>query len=59
MNRAYSTHGRDEKFIQNFSKNLKKRYYLEDLGADNIEIDLKEIGWEGVDLIYFRQDRDQ
>jgi hypothetical protein len=25
---------------------------------DNIKIDLKEIGWEGVDWIYVAQDRD-
>jgi hypothetical protein len=26
---------------------------------DNIKIDLKEIGWEGVDWMHLTQDRDQ
>jgi hypothetical protein len=26
---------------------------------DNIRMDLREIGWEGVDCIYLAQDRDQ
>jgi hypothetical protein len=26
---------------------------------DNIRMDLREIGWEGMDLIYLAQDRDQ
>jgi hypothetical protein len=27
--------------------------------VDNIKMDLREIGWDGVDLIYMAQDRDQ
>jgi hypothetical protein len=27
--------------------------------ADNIKMDLKEIGWEGVDWIYLAQDSDR
>jgi hypothetical protein len=27
--------------------------------VDNIKMDLREIGWGGVDLIYLAQDRDQ
>jgi hypothetical protein len=27
--------------------------------VDNIKIDLREIGWDGVDWIYLAQDRDQ
>jgi hypothetical protein len=27
--------------------------------VDNIKIDFKEIGWEGVDWIYVAQDRDR
>jgi hypothetical protein len=27
-------------------------------GEDNIRIDLREIGWEGVDWIHLSQDRD-
>jgi hypothetical protein len=27
--------------------------------VDNIKIDLREIGWDGMDLIYLAEDRDQ
>jgi hypothetical protein len=27
--------------------------------VDNIKIDLREIGWDGIDWIYLVQDRDQ
>jgi hypothetical protein len=27
--------------------------------VDNIEMDLREIGWDGMDWIYLAQDRDQ
>jgi hypothetical protein len=27
--------------------------------VDNIKIDLREIGWDGVDWVYLAQDRDQ
>jgi len=43
MDRAYSTHWRDEKCIQNFGqKNLKGRDYLQDLVIDG-RIILEEI----------------
>jgi alpha-glucosidase (family GH31 glycosyl hydrolase) len=32
-------------------ENMKGKDYLGDLGIDNIKLDLKEIGWEGVDCI--------
>jgi len=48
MRCACSTHGRDEKCVQNFSrKNLKERDYLEGLGVDMkiiLERILTEIG---------------
>jgi hypothetical protein len=40
---------------------LKGRDYSEDVGVDgdNIIMDLKGIGWEGMDWIHLVQDRDQ
>jgi hypothetical protein len=33
-------------------ENLKGRYHLDDLGIDgNIRMDLREVGWEGVDCL--------
>jgi hypothetical protein len=43
-------------------ENLKGRDHLEDLHVDGRKIfksDLRETGWEDVDLIYLAQDRDQ
>jgi hypothetical protein len=42
-------------------KNLKGGDHAEDLGVDgdNIRIDLREIGWGGVDCIHLAQDPDQ
>jgi hypothetical protein len=41
-------------------ENAKGRDHLEDLGADwedNIRMNLRETGWEGVDWIHLAQDR--
>jgi hypothetical protein len=40
-------------------ENLKGRDHLEDLYVDNIRINLRETGWEGVDWMHLAQDRDQ
>jgi len=42
-------------------ENLKRRNHSEDLGidGDNIRMDLRKMGWEGVDWIHLAQDRDQ
>jgi len=43
-----------------WSKNLKESDHSEDLGTDwedNIRMDLKEVGWEGVDWIHLAQKR--
>jgi hypothetical protein len=42
-------------------ENLKGRDQLEDLAVwvDDNRMDLREIGWEDVDLILLAQDRDQ
>jgi hypothetical protein len=41
-------------------KNLKEGDHWENLGTneDNIKMNLKEIGWEGVDWIHLAQDWD-
>jgi hypothetical protein len=45
MGGAYSTHERDEKFIQNFGQNLKARDHLEEIDIDG-KIILKLIFWK-------------
>jgi hypothetical protein len=46
-----------------WSENLKGRDNWKDPatvdGGDNIRMDLREVGWEGVDWIHLPQDRDQ
>jgi hypothetical protein len=61
MGGACSTHGKDEKYNILVGKPEWKR----PLGSprhrwiDNIRMDLREKGWEGVDWIHLAQDRDQ
>jgi hypothetical protein len=40
---------------------MKQRDRLEDLGVDvdNIKMDLKEIGWDGVHWVFLSQDSDK
>jgi hypothetical protein len=38
---------------------MKKSNHFEDLGTDNIEMDVKEIGWDGVNFIYFPHGKDK
>jgi hypothetical protein len=43
-------------------ENLKGRNHLEYSsidGEDSIRMDLREMGWEGVDCVHLAQDRDQ
>jgi hypothetical protein len=45
-----------------WSLNLKGRDNSEDINVDledNIRMDIRKIGWEGVDWIYVDQDRNQ
>jgi len=44
-----------------WSENLKGRDHLEDLGVDGkiVLVDLREIGWEGVNWMHRAQDRPQ
>jgi hypothetical protein len=62
MGRACSTNGGKEDFIWDTdgearwvkaTRNTKSRW------ADNIKIDLREIGWDGMDWIHLAQDRYQ
>jgi hypothetical protein len=44
------------------SENSKVRDFLEDVGRrweDNIRMDLREIGWEGMNWMHLAQDREQ
>jgi hypothetical protein len=59
---ARSTHGRIEKCMQDLDRKTRRE---EPLGSprcrwkDNIRMDLREIGCEGVDWIHLAQDRNQ
>jgi hypothetical protein len=61
MSGARSTHGRDEKDMQSFvSKSEGKRPLgISSHRWEDIRMDIKDIGWEGVDWIHLTQDRDQ
>jgi hypothetical protein len=57
-----STHGRDEKCIQNFfGKPEGKRPFGRSRRRweDNVRMDLREVPWKGVDWIHLDQDKDQ
>jgi hypothetical protein len=58
MGRAWSTHWSDEKFIYNFEgkRSLGRRRHR---WEDNITMELREIGYEGVDWMQLSQHRDQ
>jgi hypothetical protein len=42
-----------------WSENLRGRDHSKDLSVDNIRMNLREIGWRGVDGIHVTLDRDQ
>jgi hypothetical protein len=57
-----SAHGEDEKCIKRFGQKTEGKRPLRrprHKWEDNIRIDLREIGWEGVDWMHLVQDRDQ
>jgi hypothetical protein len=60
MGGACSTNGREEKSIEDFGGKAGRDHY-EDRRRweDNIKMDLREIGWGGMDWIDLAQDRDQ
>jgi hypothetical protein len=60
LRRACSTHGRHENCIKCSSKTRRQENSEErDRWEDNIRLDLREIGWEGVGGTHLAQDRDQ
>jgi hypothetical protein len=58
MGRACSTKGREEECILDIGGRAGRK---ETIGKtmDNIKMDLREIKWDGMDLIDLTQDRDQ
>jgi hypothetical protein len=59
---ACSTHGREEECIQDFGGKPEGNRPLgrpRRRWEDNIKMDLREIGWAGMDWIHLAQDRDQ
>jgi hypothetical protein len=55
------THGREEKIIQSFGGETRRKQTTRKIKAymkDRIKMDLREIGWEGVEWIHLAQDRD-
>jgi hypothetical protein len=58
MDRACSTNGGEKECIQDIGGkqegNRPRRRWV-----DNIKMDLREIGWDGMDWIDLAQDRDQ
>lgn len=67
MGEACSTHGRDDKFMQNFSLISEvKRLTSNEISClyvsilqGNIKVTLKDKGGEDVELVYVVQNRDQ
>jgi len=62
MGGARSTHGRDEKCIQNLGRKPEGKRPLgrpRHSWQYNIRMDLRETEWEGVDSVHLAQDMDQ
>jgi hypothetical protein len=62
MGGACSTHGRGENCVKNFGLTPEGKRPLRRCSHRrefNITMDIKEIGWEGVDWMYVDQDREQ
>jgi hypothetical protein len=56
MGRAHSRHRREKEYMQGFDgKARRPRHRWE----TNIKMDLRGIGWGGIDWIHVAQDRDQ
>jgi hypothetical protein len=61
VDEACSAHGGDEKCIQSLVGRPKGKRPLRGPGCkkeDNIKMDLREVGFEGMDWIYLTQNRD-
>jgi hypothetical protein len=60
MVRAYSTNGGEEEYLYDINgKASRKETTGNTWWVNNIKMDLKEIGWDGVDWIDMAQDNDQ
>jgi hypothetical protein len=63
MSQASSTHGRNEKCVQSFGQKTPREETTQKTyaygWADNTRMDLREIGWDGVDWIHLAQDRNK
>jgi hypothetical protein len=61
MGRSCRTHGQEEYCIQDFGGNPEGKRQLgrpTRRWEDNIKMNLREIGWGGVDSIHLAQDKD-
>jgi hypothetical protein len=56
-----STHERDGKFVQNFSRKLTGKGNFDDVGVDaSLILEwIRDVGWEVVNWVNLAQDRDQ
>jgi hypothetical protein len=62
MGMACSTNGREEECIQGIGGKTRRKEPIErprNRRVVNIKMDLREIGWGGMDWIYLAQNRDQ
>jgi hypothetical protein len=62
VSRACSTHGTEEECMHNFGGKPRGKDTLGRSGRrreDNIKVDLRQIGWGGVEWIHLAQNRDQ
>jgi hypothetical protein len=61
MGRARSTNGGEEECMQDIGGKARKKRSLgrrRRMWVNNIKVDLREIGWDGMDWIDLAQDRD-
>jgi hypothetical protein len=57
VGRAYSTNGGEEECIKDIGGKARRKDTT--IKTNNIKMDLREIGWNGMDWIDLAQDRDQ
>jgi hypothetical protein len=62
MDRIYSTNGEEEECIYDIAGKVRRKKLLGRLRRrreDNIRMELRETGWDGMNLINRAQDRDR
>jgi hypothetical protein len=59
MYRTWSTHGEKSNAYRFLMVKPEGKYHWEESEEENIKMDLREIGWNGMDWIDLAQDRDQ